>query len=48
MWYVFRPRSKVEGDFKHCPDGYTEVSRNGVLVGVYKTELLKAEEERKT
>ena len=27
-------------DVKHCSDGYTEVRRNGQVVGVYKTALL--------
>lgn len=28
-------------DVRQCVDGYTEVRRNGQVVGVYKTALLK-------
>lgn len=30
-------------DIKHCPDGYTEVRRNGEVVGVYMTMMLRDE-----
>lgn len=27
-------------DVRHCPDGYTEVRRNGAVMGIYLTMLL--------
>lgn len=35
--FEIKPSHKVT----HCPDGYTEVRRDGVVVGVYLTALLK-------
>ena len=31
----------VTDDVKDCDDGYTEVRRNGQVVGVYRTALLR-------
>ena len=30
-----------DDEVKHCPDGYSEVRRNGEVVGVYLTALLR-------
>jgi hypothetical protein len=38
--FDIRPTDTV----KHCVDGYTEVRRNGVVVGVYATALLKEQQ----
>lgn len=32
---------KPTDDVKHCPDGYTEVRRGDVVIGVYLTSLIK-------
>lgn len=31
---------KPTDDVRDCPDGYSEVRRNGQVVGVYRTDLL--------
>lgn len=34
-------------DIKHCPDGYTEVHRDGRVAGVYLTALLEPDSVRR-
>ena len=51
MQYVLKGKRqgfeiKPDDDIKHCPDGYTEVRRGDVVVGVYLTSLLARDLEK--